>query len=143
MQPNCSEALSFRQAELLKLLQSSSWENEFCEAIADNIQGDIVVFFDGHNYWEGSKVPSKQCLEQYGIDLIPVSVRPGGKRDALLYSLGIEANPISFPYSQKIRILVLLHDVEWGQWSDKEIAVYCGASQTLVSTLRQTIQSGK
>ncbi|MBW4549949.1 MAG: hypothetical protein KME35_02340 [Aphanocapsa sp. GSE-SYN-MK-11-07L] len=126
----------------LQSLRSSAWETECCEAFADNIQKAIIVFYDGQNYWSGTYIPNHQTLNHFQISSIPVVIRSGGQRDAILFSLGADADHagISSEHHQRMRVATLLQDLEWQQWSDVKIAQHCGASPELVTAIRQAAE---
>jgi hypothetical protein len=65
-------------------------------------------------------------------------VRPGGRRDAILYAAGANAaHGLKRPNRDKRNaVMVLLKDPEWGQWSDREIARQCNVDGKTVAALR-------
>jgi hypothetical protein len=69
---------------------------------------------------------------------IDCEVRQGTIRDAILYSVGANANHgIRRTNADKRRsVLRLLNDGEWGKWSDRKIADQCGVSHTFVAQVR-------
>lgn len=70
---------------------------------------------------------------------INAEVRPGTKRDAVLYSVSANGtHGLRRTAEDKRRAVVrLLDDAEWGQWSDNAIAEQVGVSQPFVSGLRK------
>lgn len=77
-----------------------------------------------------------------GRDSIEAEVLPGGKRDALMYS--IEANSrhgLNFSNADKRKIVeLMLNDPAFSTDSDRSIAKRCGVSQPFVSSLRKSRQ---
>jgi hypothetical protein len=73
-----------------------------------------------------------------GTPKIEADVRPGSRRDAVLFSAGANASHgLRRTNDDKRRaVLILLDDAEWGAWSDREIARRCGVDNKTVSSLR-------
>jgi hypothetical protein len=65
-------------------------------------------------------------------------VHEGGRRDAILFAVGANAtHGLRRTNADKRRaVLTLLHDPEWRQWSDSEIAHKCRVSRPLVAEMR-------
>ena len=71
-------------------------------------------------------------------DAIPCEIRAGTRRDALLYSVGVNAtHGLRRTNEDKRRsVLTLLQDDEWSGWSDREIARRCGVSDKTVAKIK-------
>ena len=71
-------------------------------------------------------------------------MRQGGLRDAILHSAGANAaHGLRRSNADKRRaVLMLLEDVEWSQWSDREIARRCAVHHELVGRLRADLTGG-
>lgn len=69
----------------------------------------------------------------------------GGIREAILFSLGANANHgLRRTNRDKRRaVLTLLNDEEWTQWSNLQIAKRCGVDEGLVRKLRPECQFGQ
>lgn len=103
----------------------------------------VTVFYDGSEYWLADGfhrvAAARRANEREKMrQSIPVEVRQGTQRDAVLWSAGANAaHGLRRTNEDKRRaVLRLLEDGEWGQWSDREIGRRCGVSQPFVSKLR-------
>ncbi len=103
----------------------------------------ITVFFDGQTYWPADGFHRAAAAQMNGESDIGVEVRPGNKRDALLY--GIERNSAhGLRYSNEDKrhaIGLLLSDAECAAWSDREIARHCGVDHKTVGAVRKELTS--
>lgn len=118
---------------------------EYAQEIADGAAfPPVIAFYDGTDYWLADGFHRVEAyLRLHGAGLIgaaeiPVDVRQGTLRDAVLLSVGANA---SHGYRRSIldkrrAVLVLLNDPEWRDWSDREIARRCNVSRMLVAELR-------
>jgi hypothetical protein len=117
---------------------------QYAAAMTEQIaEGDlhfppIIVFTDGREYWLGDGFHRVGAAQKAGLTELAAEVRPGTKRDALLY--GISANIAhGLPRTRADRrrsVALLLADAEWSQWSDREIARRCQVGHALVSRMR-------
>jgi hypothetical protein len=75
-----------------------------------------------------------------GLATLPAEVYEGTVRDAILYatSHNLHGKPLTNADKRK-RVLTLLQDPEWSQWSDNAIAKHCGVSQPFVGTVRASL----
>jgi hypothetical protein len=73
-----------------------------------------------------------------GLQTISADVRPGGRREAILHSVGANAKHGWRRSNDDKRkaVLTLLRDPEWAEWSDREIARRCGVDGKMVAGLR-------
>lgn len=119
--------------------------NEYINLIQENnnawpFRDKPVVFFDGSDYWLADGFHRHQAwTECRGADMfIPVDVRSGMRRDAVLYAAGANADHGLRRSSEDKRrsVLALLNDAEWAQWSNREIARRCKVDEKTVRTLR-------
>jgi hypothetical protein len=71
-------------------------------------------------------------------------VRAGGRREAILHSVGANAeHGWRRTNEDKSRaIQTLLNDPEWAQWSDREIARRCGVHHDTVAAKRPAVSGG-
>lgn len=101
----------------------------------------IVVFFDGDNYWCADGFHRVQAALRVNIAKIEADVRQGTRRDAVLYSVGANADHgLRRSNADKRRaVMKLLEDDEWGKWSSYEIAKRCFVSHTFVDNLRSSL----
>ena len=85
---------------------------------------------DGYHRWHAATIA--------GLQTIAADVRPGGWREAILYSVGANAEHGWRRSNDDKRkaVLTLLADPGWAAWSDREIARQCGVVAPLVGSLR-------
>jgi DNA (cytosine-5)-methyltransferase 1 len=111
------------------------------EAIEDGAELDpVIVFYDGSDYWLADGFHRCKASEESGLEDIPVVIHQGTRRDAILYSVGANAeHKAAKPRSRADKrraVTMLLNDPEWSKWSDREIARQCKVSNRFVSNLR-------
>ena len=102
----------------------------------------LVVFHDGKSsYWLADGFHRLGAARAIGSKTILCEVRRGGKREALLYSVGCNAAHGQRRSNDDKRLAVskLLKDKKWGKWSDREIAKRCHVSHTFVDNLRTSL----
>jgi DNA (cytosine-5)-methyltransferase 1 len=112
------------------------------EAIEDGAELDpVIVFYDGSDYWLADGFHRCKASEESGLEDIPVVIHQGIRRDAILYSVGANAeHKAAKPRSRADKrraVTMLLNDPEWSKWSDREIARQCKVSNFFVSKLRR------
>ena len=105
----------------------------------------VVVFNDGANYWLADGFHRYHAHRKLNLDEIEAEVKQGSKRDAVLYSVGANAqhgkrrtNP-----DKRKAVLALLNDEEWGKWSNREIAKVCAVGKSMVSNIRTELSGQK
>jgi ParB-like chromosome segregation protein Spo0J len=105
----------------------------------------VVVFFDGKDYWLADGFHRVAAAKKVGRTEVGCEVRPGTRRDAVLFGAGANAtHGLRRTNEDKRRaVTVLLQDQEWAQWSDREIARHCGVSQPFVSKLRVELSDNR
>ena len=115
----------------------------------DRTRGDIFppvqAVYDGENYWLYDGNHRVQAELENGNTSIWVDITEGTYRDAMLLSLGANADHGVGRSNQDKRNAVTkcLRDEEWGQWSAGVIADICRVSQAFVSKLRkESTQNG-
>lgn len=113
--------------------------NDYMELL--DVLPPVVVFHDGEAYWLADGFHRLRAFEKAGQHDIPAEIRQGTRRDAILFSVGANAeHGLRRTRADKQRaVLTLLHDAEWGAWSDSEIARRCHVSHTMVATQRSSI----
>lgn len=99
-----------------------------------------VVFWDGKKYWLADGFHRVEAAKLCEWESIQCEVRPGGKRDALLFSCGANAtHGLKRTNEDKNRAVTsMVLDPEWSQWSDWQISKHCGVSNKLVGAVRRT-----
>jgi ParB-like chromosome segregation protein Spo0J len=139
----------------LKLSDISTDEDlQIREAISDQAISDyydvlreggklppIVVFFDGDRHHLADGWHRFHAHKRAGLATIEAEVHDGTKRNAQLYALGANhAHGLRrTPADKRKAVLIMLDDVEWSEWSDREIAKQCKVSQPFVSKVRKDI----
>lgn len=98
----------------------------------------VVVFYDGSEYWLADGFHRVAAARKLGSVDIEADIRPGTRRDAVLYSVGANAvHGMRRTNEDKRRaVMTLLNDAEWARWSDREIARRCGVTQPFVGRVR-------
>ena len=104
----------------------------------------VKVKFDGTNYWLYDGFHTISAAEQAGQTEIEAQITPGNLRDAILESVGVNADHgLRRTRETKRRsVMTLLRDPEWGQWSDREIARRCQVHHSTVAKIRQNLTGG-
>lgn len=99
----------------------------------------VVVFKDGQDHWLADGFHRVAAAKVARLTEIAADVRPGSRRDAVLYAMGANASHgVRRTNADKRRaVTTLLKDAEWAKWSDREIARRCGVSNAFVSGVRQ------
>jgi len=74
---------------------------------------------------------------------IRADIRTGTQRDAILFSVGVNAchGKRRSNEDKKKAVLTLLNDEEWGQWSNSKIAEKCQVSHTFVNSIRKSLET--
>lgn len=98
----------------------------------------VTVWYDGDEYHLSDGYHRTNAAIREGWFSIPAIVRQGTRRDAVLDSVGVNADHgLRRTQADKRRaVMRLLEDAEWGQWSDREIARRCRVSGPFVGDLR-------
>lgn len=104
----------------------------------------VIAYHDGQDYWLADGFHRVAAFKDAFPDAnktIPVDVRAGTRRDAILHAAGANAeHGLRRTNADKRRAVeVLLRDEEWAAWSDHEIARQCTVSQNFVSSVRREL----
>jgi hypothetical protein len=99
----------------------------------------VVVFYDSAKYHLADGWHRYHAHKRAGMATIDADVREGTKRDAQLYALGAnDSHGLRRSAADKRRaVLIMLDDIEWSEWSDREIAKQCKVSHPFVSKVRK------
>jgi hypothetical protein len=111
----------------------------YAEAMDDGaVFPPVTVFYDGTTYWLADGFHRLEATRRGSVKTIAADVRQGTRRDAILFSVGANAqHGLHRSNDDKRRaVTLLLSDSEWVKWSDREIAKACGVSPTFVGSLR-------
>ena len=100
----------------------------------------ITVFHDGANHWVADGYHRFLANKKAGFIDIEANVIDGTRRDAILYSVGANADHGLRRTNEDKRkaVSTLLDDIEWGEWSDHEIARQCNVSHVTVGRVRKS-----
>lgn len=116
--------------------------DDYAEAFGEGAEfPPVVVFHDGTDRWCGDGFQRIAAARKAGLSEIEAEVRQGTRRDAVLYSVGANADHGDRRTNADKRRAVetLLRDEEWGGWSDREIAKRCKVSHNFVGTVRSEL----
>lgn len=114
---------------------------EYADLIAAGVDfPPVIVFFDGVDYWLADGFHRFLAHVRAGKDSIFETIIPGGKREAILYSVGANhSHGLRRTNADKRKSVgMLLADREWSAWSDNEIAKNCHVSVSFVGDIRRS-----
>lgn len=99
----------------------------------------VVVFYDGATYHLADGWHRYHAHRTAGLATIDADVREGTKREAQLYALGAnDDHGLRRTKADKRKaVVIMIDDVEWGEWSDREIAKQCKVSHPFVAKIRK------
>jgi N6-adenosine-specific RNA methylase IME4 len=99
----------------------------------------VIVFYDGTDHWLADGFHRVAGHEAAEFEEILAEIRPGTRREAVLFACGANATHGLRRTSEDKRraVLLLLGDAEWGKWSDREIARRANVGHPLVAELRR------
>lgn len=103
---------------------------------------ELVVFFDGTDNWLADGFHRFSAAKQAELNSFQVRREEGSLRDAILYSLGVNAThgKRRTNVDKRRAIARALQDEEWRLWSDSRIASLCKVSSPMVSKLRVELE---
>lgn len=113
---------------------------EYADALRDGVKlPSVVVFFDGSAHWLADGFHRYHAHKAARKGAINVDIRPGTRREAVLFSVGANsAHGLRRTNEDKRRaVKTMLDDAEWSTWTDHGIAKQCGVSQPFVSAMRK------
>jgi ParB-like chromosome segregation protein Spo0J len=117
------------------------------EFLADRWDWDIaplpVLFYEHDQYFIGDGHHRIAAATQAGLETIRALVKPGGLRDAQLWSAG--ANKFhGLPRTnddKRKQVTMMLLDDDWQEWSNHAIASHCGVSAPFVGKVRRELEA--
>jgi FtsZ-binding cell division protein ZapB len=113
------------------------------EMLGGDLFPPIVLFYDGLDYWLADGFHRYFANKRVNSPGIRATIMDGSVRDAILH--GIEANNKHGlrPTNEDKRkgVITMLKDIEWQDFSNREIGRICGVSHTLVNTIRKELES--
>lgn len=104
----------------------------------------VIVYHDGQDNWLASGFHRYAAAAAAGFEEIDVDVRQGTRRDAVLFSVGVNAeHGLRRTRDDKRRaVRKLLEDEHWRQWSDMEISRRARVDDELVASMRSEMYPG-
>ena len=99
----------------------------------------IKVIQEGEDHWLYDGFHTLQSAKNARITTLSAEVKGGTLRDAILASVGVNANHglRRSNATKRNAVMTLLKDEEWGKWSNYEIAEKCRVSEGLVRKIRK------
>lgn len=101
----------------------------------------VTVFFDGVKYWLADGFHRFHAHNRANLSEINCIVINGTQRDAILHSVGVNADHGKRRTNEDKRkaVLTLLKDDEWSKWSNRQIAKACKVSPGFVDIIRKDL----
>lgn len=112
--------------------------SEYAEAMGNGAKfPPIIVYCNGEN-WLADGFHRVAAAKQAGLSELVADIRQGTRRDAILYSVGANAENGKRRTNEDKRraVMTLLQDEEWGKWSDSDIARQCRVDHKTVAAIR-------
>jgi hypothetical protein len=105
----------------------------------------VTLFYDGAQYFLADGFHRYFANRKAGSPNINAEVIEGTIRDAILFSFSANSKHGRRPNSADRRkaVTTMLMDIEWQEFSDREIARICDVSNTLVSAIRKELGAVK
>jgi hypothetical protein len=127
--------------------------DEYADLMKSKVEMPPVdIFHDGENYWLANGYHRFYAKKQISAnneegfldeETIDATIYQGTQRDAILFSLGANADHgLRRNDDDKRRaVMTMLNDIEWQQWSNREIAQKCNVSHPFVGEMRKEINN--
>ena len=115
---------------------------EYSEAMTDGAQfPPIAVFYDGKDHYLADGYHRYFAAKKAGLEDIECTVLNGTLRDAVLYSVGVNANHGLRRTNEDKRkaVMTIFGDLEWSEWSDNSIANKCSVTGAFVGRVRKSL----
>lgn len=116
---------------------------EYAELMSEGTEfPPISVVHDGNEYYLSDGFHRLLAAQKAGKASIACDVISGTLRDAILYSLSANASHgLRRTHEDKRKaVLTMLEDLEWQEWSDREIARQCHVSHPFVTKMRASMK---
>jgi uncharacterized ParB-like nuclease family protein len=118
-------------------------DQNLVDEYAENIEKlpAVDVFHDGVNYWLVDGFHRYFAHQNAGKKEILANIKIGTVRDAILFSVGVNACHGKRRTNEDKRkaVLTLLKDEEWSKWSNRQIAKACKVSPGFVDIIRKDL----
>ena len=117
--------------------------SEYAELFKEGVEfPPISVVHDGSDYYLADGFHRLLAAQHAGKASINCDVITGTLRDAVLYSLSANYNHgLRRTIEDKRKaVMTMLEDIEWSEWSDREIARQCHVSHPFVTKLRAAMK---
>lgn len=105
----------------------------------------VTVFFNSAEYYLADGFHRFFACKAAEIDSITADIHEGTKRDAILYSFGVNStHGLRRTNSDKRKSVIgMLTDDVWSEWTNRDIAKHIGVSHTYVNKLRDQLEHGE
>lgn len=116
--------------------------NDYCDSMLDGAEfPSIKLFFDGIDYYLVDGYHRYFASKKAGLKEMSAQVMNGSLRDAILYAVGVNGDHgLQRSHEDKRKaVMTLLDDLEWSEWSDREIARKCNVSFMTVGRVRKSL----
>jgi len=142
--------LQIKDIRLDRALQPRTHMNEdiiaeYSELIADGAEfPPVTVYFDSVYYWLADGYHRYFAHKSAAQTEIECEVVNGTRRDAILFSSGVNEHGLRRTNEDRRKaVMNLLDDMEWSEWSDRKIADICKVSHVTVGRVRKSLQIPK
>lgn len=119
---------------------------EYADSMKDGASfPPAVVFHDGAEYFLADGFHRYFAAKKCGSPGLACDVREGTLRDAILFSFSANGtHGLRRTAADKRKaVMAMLEDIEWQDWSDREIARQCCVSHPFVAAIRKEIGADK
>lgn len=119
---------------------------EYADAMKEGAKfPDVIVFHDGAEYFLADGFHRYFAAKRAGSPGIKCDIREGTLRDAVLFSFGANDKHglRRTPDDKRKAVMAMLSDIEWQDWSDREIARQCNVSHPFVAAVRKSMGATK
>lgn len=116
--------------------------SEYAEAMEGGASfPPIILFHDGAGYWPGDGFHRIEAARRLDRDAIEAEIRPGSKRDAVLFACSANATPglRRTQADKRNAVETMLRDPDWSDLSDRAIAKNCAVDHKTVGRLRREL----
>lgn len=105
----------------------------------------VTVYQDGADLWLADGFHRYHAVRKSNRTEIAADVRPGTRRDAILFSVGANAaHGLRRTNTDKRKaVTTLLSDEEWQRFSDREIGRRCAVDHVFVGKLRRELSGDR